>query len=254
MRRLLALAHNTWREAIRNQTLGVLLIFAALLLLITPTFGTLSLDARRQTIADLGLFGIVFFSHLIAVFLAIDLPQNDLTRGTASLLFATGVTPGEWLAGKFLGIVSVVLVVDIGMGFCLFGFLALNGVPLDRYLLQSVVIMAAEGVLLAGVALLLGTLVPRLPALFLVIGFFLLGHVGEDLRLAFSQEGGLLLTVGSEIAYLFLPHLELFSVGRHLSWTPPVTPRFLFGIVIYAVAYATACVSAATLCLRRRDL
>lgn len=252
--RVLALVQATWREAVRSRTLGILFLFTVLLFAFTPLLGSLALDARRSVITDLGLFGVFLCTQLIAVFLAVELPQADLARGTAQVLLATGTGRGEWLAGKFLGVLLVVLAVAAGCGAVFLAFLAFEGVAVTREIITALLVIAAEGVLMAGVGVLMGTICTRLPALFLAIGFLFFGHVGEGLRLSIGQEAGMLVNSLCDTAYILFPHLELFRFGSDVTWRPTLGLRQLVGIAAYAFTYATACVSAAALFLRRRDL
>ena len=71
--RMWAIALNTFREAVRNKVLAVLVFFAVSLMGFSAVLGTLSLHEEERLIKDLGLAGVSLFSILISLFLAVNL-------------------------------------------------------------------------------------------------------------------------------------------------------------------------------------
>ncbi len=254
MRRVAAIAMLALREAVRNRTFGVLLLFAVLLLAATPLFSSLSLDARVMVVTDVGLAAVTLFLHLIAVVLAVELPAGDLARGTAQLHFARGTSRGEWVAGLAAGLAALLALLAAGMGALFALFLALQGLAPALDLPLAVAVIYGESLLLAGFAFLVGSLFTRFPAIFVACGFYALGHMGEGFRLSIGMQAGRVEALLTETAWFLMPHLEFFGVGPRLDWTPPLTAASAAGILLYAVTYAVACVALSAILFRRKDL
>ena len=72
MSRIAALALNTFREAVRNKVLYILLLFALLLLSLTYFFSQGALHEQLRVIRDVGLVGIELVGALIAIFIGVN--------------------------------------------------------------------------------------------------------------------------------------------------------------------------------------
>ena len=73
MTRVWALALNTFREAVRNKVLYVLLLFAMVLFGLTYFFSQGALHEQLRVIRDVGLVGIELVGAFIAIFIGVNL-------------------------------------------------------------------------------------------------------------------------------------------------------------------------------------
>jgi ABC-type transport system involved in multi-copper enzyme maturation permease subunit len=104
MGRVLAIALNTFREAVRDRVLYGVLGFAVAVLLFTLALAELSLDQQRRVVLDVGLASISFFSVVIAVFLGSSLLYKEIERKTLYVILPKPVRRWEVIVGKFVGI------------------------------------------------------------------------------------------------------------------------------------------------------
>ncbi len=73
IRRVHAIALNTFREAVRQKVLYALVFFSVLMILFSFFLGQLSLGADVKIIKDVGLASIFLFGSLLAIFVGIGL-------------------------------------------------------------------------------------------------------------------------------------------------------------------------------------
>lgn len=104
MDRILAIALNTFREAVRDRVLYGVLGFASAVLLFTLALAELSLDQQRRVVLDVGLASISLFSVVIAVFLGSSLLYKEIEKKTLYVILPKPIRRHEFLLGKFLGI------------------------------------------------------------------------------------------------------------------------------------------------------
>jgi Cu-processing system permease protein len=104
MDRILAIALNTFREAVRDRVLYGVLGFATAVLLFTLALAELSLDQQRRVVLDVGLASISLFSVVIAVFLGSSLLYKEIEKKTLYVILPKPIRRHEFLLGKFLGI------------------------------------------------------------------------------------------------------------------------------------------------------
>ncbi len=104
MARILAIALNTFREAVRDRVLHGVLGLASAVLLFTLALAELSLDQQRRVVLDVGLASISLFSVVIAVFLGSSLLYKEIEKKTLYVILPKPIRRHEFLLGKFLGI------------------------------------------------------------------------------------------------------------------------------------------------------
>ncbi len=104
MNRVLAVALNTFREAVRDRVLYVVLALASAVLVFTLALAELSLDQQRRVVRDVGLASISLFSVLVAIFLGSSLLYKEIERKTLYVILPKPIHRWEFLVGKFFGI------------------------------------------------------------------------------------------------------------------------------------------------------
>jgi ABC-type transport system involved in multi-copper enzyme maturation permease subunit len=114
--RLLAVAVNTFREAVRDRVLHGVLGVALSVLLFTLALAELSLDQSRRIVLDIGLASISLFSVVMAVFLGSSLLYKEIERKTLYVILPKPIRRHEFLLGKYFGIVITVAVFVAIMG------------------------------------------------------------------------------------------------------------------------------------------
>src|SRR4029450_3301895 len=108
--RIIAIARNSFREAVRDRVLYNLVLFVLLLTGAAIFIGELSGGQERKIIVDLGLSAMLFFGTFIAIFVGVGLVYKELERRTIYAIFSKPVGRGEFLVGKYLGLCLTLLV------------------------------------------------------------------------------------------------------------------------------------------------
>lgn len=110
MSKVLAIAVNTFKEAVRNRVLYVLLFFSVLILIGAWVASTLSIERPERIVRDLGAAAINVISGLIAVFVGIGLVYNDLDKKTIYTVVSKPISRWQFLVGKYLGLMLTIAV------------------------------------------------------------------------------------------------------------------------------------------------
>ena len=116
MFRMLAVAVNTFREAVRDRVLHGVLGLALALLLFTLALAELALDQQKRVVLDIGLSSISLFSVIMSVFLGSSLLYKEIERKTLYVILPKPIRRHEFLLGKYFGIVLTVTVFVAIMG------------------------------------------------------------------------------------------------------------------------------------------
>ncbi len=116
--RILTIGRNTLTEAVRQKVLNVLLIFSIVLVgssvsasqLATPGLDTAGIfDAQIKFVKDFGCGSIGLFGFLIALLSTAQLIPQELHNRTIYTILAKPVRRAEFLLGKFLGVVLLLV-------------------------------------------------------------------------------------------------------------------------------------------------
>ncbi|HKP58160.1 MAG TPA: ABC transporter permease subunit [Polyangiales bacterium] len=193
MLRMIAVAVNTFREAVRDRVLIGMLGVALCVLVFSLALAELSLDQQQRIVLDIGLSSISLFSVVMAVFLGSSLLYKEIERKTLYVILPKPIRRHEFLLGKYFGIALTVFVfvaimgaVQLGvttfqaranlgwLGFAVVGLPAAMGVAMFKARDRTAVLPPWAAVALASFALIAAQsdieVGPILYALILVMG------------------------------------------------------------------------------------
>ena len=259
--RMWAIGLNTFREAVRNKVLAVLVMFAVALMAFSLVLGQLSLHEEIRIIKDLGLAGISIFGVVIALFLGVNLLSKELDRKTVYAIIPKPLHRHEFLLGKYLGLVVTMVALVVLMSAVLAGFLLTQGGTHGVLMVRAEVLILLELLLLMAVAMLFSSFSsPWLSAMF-AGSLWVIGRNTAELE-AFAtgkledSAGGTLLGVLLDL----LPDFRMFFVsGANFDQTVVsvhesfVSWGYVGSAAAYAGAYGGLCLLIAVLLFRRRD-
>ena len=187
--RILVLAQNTFREAVRDRLLYNLLLFATLMIASSIVLAKLHIGYDERIYRDVGLGAISFFGVLIAVFVGINLVYREISLKTVYSMLAKPVRRWEFLVGKYLGLM-VLLVVEIGvMSALFFGVLWYKGSDILPGMFWAIEMILLELALITAVAIFFSSFTtPYLAGMF-TVALWIIGHLLADVR-AFGLQPG----------------------------------------------------------------
>src|SRR6202795_5378866 len=108
--RVVHIASNTFREAVRDRVLYNLLAFALLLSGAAILVGQISFGIEKLVVINLGLTAVSLFGVVISIFIGIGLVSKEIEKRTLYTLLSRPVRRWEFVVGKFLGLVGTLFV------------------------------------------------------------------------------------------------------------------------------------------------
>jgi len=260
MIKVLAIARNTFREAIRDRILYGFLFFAVALILFSLVLGQLSFNEEIRCTTDVGLAGISFFSVLMSIFLGITLLHKEIEKRTIYPVLSKPVTRGAYLLGKFLGLAAT-MAVQVALMVLVFAvILEVQGGTLGVGLLAALSLIFVETLVVIALALFFTSFSsPFLSGLF-CLGIFVAGRNADLISQLMSRKSlAPLAPVFDGIASV-LPNFYLFYPSGKMvdgSWTTVheqfVGSGYLVSTWGYGMVYAAALLVLAIVLLGRRD-
>lgn len=252
MNAIRAIAALTFKEAIRNKILYLLLVFSLALISSSLIMGELTIGDELKIIKDLGLSSIHFFGILITIFIGIGLIFQEMEKRTIYLVLSKPLRRYQFLLGKFLGLAVTLFLVLTTLVLLFYGVLYLKGDPSPKLLL-AFFSMYLEWLMIAAIAILFSSFSTPLLSGMLTLAAFLAGHLTDSLLLLQSRIQSPVF--GKILSGLFyaLPNLELLNLRTQVVHDLPVSAQFLLGAVLYWALYLATVLMLSILIFQKKD-
>lgn len=254
LNRIVSIANNTFREAVRDRVLYNLLIFVLLIVACAILLVDLTDGHEARTIVNIGLSAMLLFGAFIAIFVGVGLVSKEIEKRTVFAIFAKPVGRGEFIIGKYLGLclTLAVNVVIMGVGVSA-ALIYVGGSSLAGSIWPTILLIFLELTILTGVAILFSSF--SSPALSALLTFlvFVIGHFSSSLRDLAAALGSEAAKLVFEATYYFLPNLSHFTFVTNAAHGDVPPAAMLGGALLYAVAYDAIVVIATVLIFSRRN-
>lgn len=252
MRAVVAVGLNTFREAIRDRVLYLILGVALVVVAMSRFIAMLTVGSEVKVVKDLGLGAISIFGFLIAVFVGVSLVSKEIERRTVFTLLAQPVARWQFVVGKYSGLLLVlasnVLVVGSAVMIAV-------GVLGERPwgLVPAIALIFVELGVVAAFAILFSSFTNPLLAAVGTAAVYVAGHLSWSFDLLKSR-----LTAGASRAlcdalHLVLPNLDRLDV-KAAAVHGVTIPAGTFGAALaYGAFYALAVVVLACVVFEQRE-
>jgi len=241
MRKILALALNTAREAVRNRILYSILFFAVLMVGVSAVFGAASIGDQVKYMKDFSLMSVSLFSVIIAIVLGVNLLHQELGRKTIFNILSKPVARWQFIVGKFFGLSAtlslIVLLMSGGVVAC---FALLSG-RIDMGLVVASFAILLETMVVIAVALFFSSLVvtPALAGMF-TAATFVAGRSATYLLYFLKGDHPPIMQTLAQTLYWILPRLDRFTIADQVVYGVLPDPSYLITLVAYSAAYIGA--------------
>jgi ABC-type transport system involved in multi-copper enzyme maturation permease subunit len=253
MSRIWAIAENTFREAIRDRILYLLLAFALLFMGSAQVLSLLTVGGEEKIIKDLGLASISLFGVLTSIFIGVALVSKEIERRTIFTIITKPIHRYQFLLGKYGGLALTLLVNTAVMTLWFYLILLLKGYA-DARLLLAVFLIFLELLLVTAFTVLFSSFsTPILSTLF-SLSLYLVGHLTWSLKLLEERLSGPTARAVCRILYYVLPNLEIFNIKGEVVHGVALPALLPLWAVLYLAGYASVVLIGAALILQRRDI
>ncbi len=259
MSRVYAVASNTWREALRNRAFIGLMIVAVGFLFFSLALAELAVRGEAaRVVLDFGYFAISLFGVVIAIVMGVILVYKEIEKKTIFTIIPKPIHRHEFLLGKYLGMV-VVLVIEVAVMAVVWALvLWARDAPLGMDTVMGVSLILFEIMVIASVALLFSSFSsPVLSGIF-TFGIFVLGRLSYLVSDMLVSTKGIFVNSPSlrplgEAYVAICPDLSVFNVSQDLLQEVPIPVGYVAASGAYALSYIVVFMALAMLLFQRRD-
>jgi len=254
--RILHIARNTFREAVRDRVLYNLIAFALLLSGAAIFVGQISIDIERLVVVNLGLTAVSLFGVVIAIFIGIGLVSKEIDKRTLYTVLSRPVRRWEFIVGKFFGLAGTLVVNAFFMAIGVFGallYVAHKFSKPDALILVALYFIILEFLIICSLALLFSSFSSPLLSAVFAFSLFVIGSFADDLRGFARMAHGFMRWIATGAAYL-VPNFSTLNVISAVAHQQPLSAQLVLQNTLYALFYATMALSGAVLIFERRNL
>lgn len=246
-------ASATFREAVRDRVLLIVLAFAAALILGSRVLGWLSVEDELKMVQDWSLSGISLLTLLLAMLIGAGSIAREVERRTVYTVLSRDCGRGEFVLGKFAGLVAVFWSCIAGMAVILCAWVTVWGGEVGGALVAAFAGLACEAVVLTAVALFLGTLSAPALASSGTLAFYLVAHSTEALRDLTANGKNPDFAAAFKVLYAVVPNLENVNfINSTTSGKPVVWGELGLGAASMA-CWAAVFLAGAVVLFRKRQ-
>jgi len=253
MNRVLAIALNTHREAIRDRVLYSLLFFGCIVLVASLVTREITIGDEDKMVRGTAMGAISAFSSVMAMFLGVSLVWKELERRTIYTLASKPIPRWMFVLGKYFGLMMTlgvsllimaalyVLILGLGQGLPVVSFYFFLGM------------LFLELMLLTAWATLFSTYSGPTTATAFTLAVFVIGHLADDIWTFGQQAEGLAMRKVSAALYWLLPNFELFNIQPEATHELAVALPRLALAAGYGLSYTAAVLCVAVVVFSGRD-
>ncbi len=250
--KILAIALNTFREAVRDRVLYLILVFAVLLIAASTLLSMLTVGSEEKIIKDFSLSMISLFGTAAALFIGIGLVYKEIEKRTVYTLLSKPIRRAEFLTGKYLGLCMTLGVNLAVMSVAFYALLALRGFSAEG-MWMALLLTYVELLLVTAIAMFFSSFSTPILSGLLAGTLWVVGHLTWSLKLLEDLATGAVTRGVIRFFYIVLPDLEKLNVRGDLVHGVALSPeRFSFAI-IYGLSYTVLVLLAASAVFQRRD-
>jgi ABC-type transport system involved in multi-copper enzyme maturation permease subunit len=256
MSRIVHIAANTFREAVRDRVLYNLIGFAVLMCGAAILVGQISFGIARLVVINLGLTAVSLFGVVIAIFIGIGLVSKEIDRRTLYTVLARPVRRWEFIVGKFLGLAGTLTVNTFFMALGVFGALYYVSTHLEKtdgWIIVALYFIILEFLIVTAVALLFSSFSSPLLSAVFAFSLFIIGSFSEDLRGFAAMTTGVSRWLATSAAYL-VPNFSALNVISSVAHGQAISGQLIAYNTIYALVYTGMALAGAVLVFEHRNL
>jgi len=251
--RIAGVALNTFREAVRDKVLLTLLVFAVVVMGGAKVVQPVAMGEAVKIVKDLGLSAITLFCVLIAILVGGRMVYKEVEKRTIYLVLARPVRRSEFIVGKYLGLMAVLLVSVAVMTVAFYLILLLTAAQPTFQLLWAVFLTYLELALLTAVAIMFSTFVTPIASAVFTFGVYFIGHSTPLLKQLAALSTAPVVKIIGLVLYYVLPNLENFNLRGEVVHGVPLNPVAIGLSTAYALVYVATLLLISVVAFSRKD-
>ncbi len=253
----MAVGRVTFLEVIRDKILYNIILCAVLLFAVGYLASRLTFVRPERVVLDFGVSAVNLSCAMIAIFTGASLIGREIERRTIHVALSHPISRAQFVFGKFLGIVAVLVVnwaLLCGTYLIILAFSNTADVsPIQGVVGWALGLVLIQSCVLSAVALFFSSFSTTSLSAILTIGVYLIGNSSSQIRAIAAKSMSTLSHLFFTSIALLMPDLERFNLREKVTYGLPVSNQFLFMSLLYGLVLAAFFVLLAGVLVRSKD-
>jgi Cu-processing system permease protein len=265
---LFPVAVITFKEGIRNRAIYGITLLALMMLVVNFLIAQMVMREVGKVAMDIAFSTVSFSGLLLVFFIGMNLMAKDLDRKTIYMVLARPISRTQYIIGKFLGIIGLIIVSSfvqaIFAATSLFMLQRLYPAYFQRFswvlLALAVVYIVLMLILLSALGFLFASFTSKsFIALVLTIISYLIGTSLNDVKALVEAPQAVGITPSPvtvkvvQAAYYLFPNLSFFDIKTQAAHGLALSPAYVFWTVSYGLAYTCIVMAIACFIFSKRE-
>ncbi|MBN2713639.1 MAG: ABC transporter permease subunit [Planctomycetes bacterium] len=244
MNDVITVAQSTFSRVARLKSLYLILIICILDVAAMTRYGEISLGLEKELTVDAAQALLLVIALITSMIAAFEIPR-ELRDKSATYILSKPGGRSSFIWGKFFGIASLVIfnVAIVAVGSLVAYSMVFDTTPV--MLSYSAALIAAEGVALVGIGLLLSVFLSDTISAVVLFLVFVLGHCVTMIPRAKPN---------LEVLGYILPNFYHLDVKTEVSHGITIEPAYMGLGILYGLALALAMTALANIIFHKKDL
>jgi ABC-type transport system involved in multi-copper enzyme maturation permease subunit len=238
MNKILTIAENTFKEAIRDKVLISITIMGFILMASSKVFIPISIGQAEKIIKDFGISLIEIFGVLIVVFIGTRIFHQETERKTIYSIMSKPVSELEFVAGKFLGLYYLTVIIQILLFAIFFLFSKFYLRSADIFLINIFYFFLFEFLLLDALAIFLSCFMTPLTSGIMTLLLFFIAHVTFYIKALPQILNMPTLSGFINFIYYVLPNFSVFNIKATVIYHLPLSINSYILAFSYSLLYS----------------
>ncbi|MDZ4857972.1 MAG: ABC transporter permease [Candidatus Hydrogenedentes bacterium] len=252
--RIIAVAQNTFREAVRDKVFYVLVFFGLATLVGSKALGWISIGQEIKIVKDFSLASVSVFGVLIAIFVGTSLIYKEIDKRTIYTIICRPMARYEFVLGKYLGMALLLGVTTAVLGIVAAAYVAILGGNVDATFFYALVLIYWELLMVTAFATLFSSLTSPILGAIIVFSIYVVGHAtGILINLPEHFDNTASKTV-LEFMYYIVPNFSNFNVRAEAANDVPVALGYVVWSMVYGAVYTGMLLLLAAVAFENKDV
>ena len=254
MKNIKLTALNTIKEIRRHKIFYALSAGALFLITVGFVLAGLSITEQTRLVINFSFTACHIGLIAITIYFASLLISQEIETGSIMTVLSRPISKSQFLFGKFLGLVLVLLVIALALTAFMVCVYVFYEKPLKPILFIAMWGIFLEAVILSSVCFMFSSLTSSFLTLVFSFFLFLIGHLANGIVFFLkSQEGGLLKPLTSVVLRI-LPNFEKLNWRGHALYEDPLSLPELLSLSLYGLSWAAFFLILAVWLFKRKNI
>ncbi len=252
--KILAIAKNTYKEAVRSKLFLLLTLFSIAFILFSKVVSLLVISSGEKIIIDLGFAIIEIFAVLLSILISVNLFYKERDKRTIFNILSKPISREEFIIGKFLGLSFTLFVSILILGIVFIGYSLIVLGKLSLYVFPQLFLFFMEGEILISFSLLFTSVsTPILSSIFSA-GIYIVGNFSSNFLLYYEAKVKGLAKLLVNIVYYILPNFSILNYKNQLVYTKGMDLGNFVNASVYGIDYALLILVLSMIAFKNREI